>query len=437
MKTRAWMLTVGIALLLGQAWAVPILAIPRIGGYAGYSRAVVDVPDGVTWTVEPMGAALRVTFSGVTATNASVHVSKPEIRGWTLEGAQSGAVLTLVTPQGVTTRSGFRASKLSPSEGKTGSRLVVDVSGAFADTSPLPAVAPLKFVKAAGRAFTVVIDPGHGGPDTGALGLVAEHAVNLDVGLRVATRLREVGVNIVMTRKDSGTISEDKRTDLAARAKLSSSADAFVAIHANSTVARRVNSTYGIEVYYFNPSHQKPVFPTPDAEPIAAPALTEATSISADTPILTPDGRPVIDAGDVPEAPVPVVTETEQLAPVAVVSSPVVAVTEPAPQSFSGPVVPWTDLPSNSRERATRSRDLATTVLSSLLGSTAASNGGVRTDTFVVIKESLCPAILVEMGYVKHPIEGAQLRDTNYLDRIAYGIARGVVEALENSPDPR
>jgi N-acetylmuramoyl-L-alanine amidase len=72
-----------------------------------------------------------------------------------------------------------------------------------------------------------------------------------------------------------------------------------------------------------------------------------------------------------------------------------------------------------------------------LLGSTAASNGGVRTDTFVVIKESLCPAILVEMGYVKHPAEGMQLRDSNYLDRIAYGIARGVVEALENSPDPR
>jgi N-acetylmuramoyl-L-alanine amidase len=55
----------------------------------------------------------------------------------------------------------------------------------------------------------------------------------------------------------------------------------------------------------------------------------------------------------------------------------------------------------------------------------------------VVIKESLCPAILVEMGYVKHPIEGAQLRDSNYLDRLAYGIARGVFEALENSPDPR
>ncbi len=431
MKSRAWLLALGIAIFLGQAWAVPILAVPRVGAYAGFSRAVVDVPDGVTWTVEPMGAALRVTFLGVTATNATVRVSKPEIQGWVLEGAQSGAVLTLVTPQGVTNRSGFRANKLAPTEGKTGSRLMLDVSGAFADISPLPAVAPLRFVKAVDRSFNVVIDPGHGGSDAGAIGLVTERTVNLDVAQRVAARLRGVGVHVTMTREDAGTISENKRFDLSARAKLSSGADAFVAIHSNSTVARRVNSTYGIEVYYFNPSNQKPVFPTPGPEPVADTAITDAVSITTDNPVQTPETTASVDPGETSATP-QILPSTE---PAIIV--PTQVMTDTAPQKFAGPVVPWTDLPSNSPERTGRSRDLATTVLSSLLGSTAASNGGVRTDTFVVIKESLCPAILVEMGYVKHPVEGAQLRDPNYLDRVAYGIARGVVEALDNSPDPR
>ncbi len=435
MKSRLRLLALGIAVFLGQAWAVPILAVPRVGGYAGYARAVVDVPDGVTWTLEAMGAALRVTFSGVTATNATVRVNKPEIQGWVLEGAQSGAVLTLVTPQGVTNRSGFRATRLVASEGKIGSRLMLDVSGAFADTSPLPAVAALKFEKATDRSFNVVIDPGHGGSDAGAIGLVTERTVNLDVAQRVASRLRDAGVHVSMTREDAGTISENKRFDLSARAKRSSSADAFVSIHSNSTVARRVNSTYGIEVYYFNPSRQKPVFPTPGAEPVADTALSEAVSIAADAPVQTPEASASVDPGETPT------TSAEQ--PVSAASSepaiivPTQVIADAAPPKFAGPVVPWTDLPSNSPERAGRSRDLATTVLSSLLGSTAASNGGVRTDTFVVIKESLCPAILVEIGYVKHPVEGAQLRDSNYLDRVAYGIARGVIEALDNSPDPR
>ncbi len=418
------MAIVGLAFVLGQAWAVPMLAAPRVGAYAGFTRAVVDVPEGATWTVEAMGAALRVTFLGATADNKIVQVRKPELRGWMLEGAQFGAVLTMVTPQGVSNRSGFRATRLSPSEGKTGSRLVVDLSGAFADTSPLPAVAPLRFVKAADRAFTVVIDPGHGGPDAGAIGFVTERTLNLDVGNRVAKRLREAGINVVMTREDSGTISEDKRTDLAARAKLSSGADAFVAIHANSTVASRVNSTYGLEVYYYNPKHQKPLFPDPGAEPVAEPVVETAPSIRV---LPESDGAPdplPIDTADQTQSQATTTTLLPNATPVA------------AP-TFSGPVVPWTDFSANDPERANRSQNLAASVLSSLLGSTAGSNGGVRTDTFVVIKESLCPAILVEMGYVKHPVEGAQLRDTNYLDRVAYGIARGVFEALETSPDPR
>ena len=87
----------------------------------------------------------------------------------------------------------------------------------------------------------------------------------------------------------------------------------------------------------------------------------------------------------------------------------------------------------NSPERAVASQQLALSVLSSMLGSAASFNGGVRNADYFVIKESECPAILVEMGYVTHPVESQQLKDTNYLDRIAYGISYGVLEYLENS----
>jgi N-acetylmuramoyl-L-alanine amidase len=111
--------------------------------------------------------------------------------------------------------------------------------------------------------------------------------------------------------------------------------------------------------------------------------------------------------------------------------TPLTELTVQAPVSLAVNFGPFT------AERAQQSQALAISVLSHALGATAASNGGVRTDSFVVIRESVCPAILVEMGYVKHPIEGMQLRNTNYLDRIAYGIAWGVIEYLENAPDPR
>ena len=86
-----------------------------------------------------------------------------------------------------------------------------------------------------------------------------------------------------------------------------------------------------------------------------------------------------------------------------------------------------------SPERAVASQQLALNVLSSVLGSAASFNGGARNADYFVIKQSECPAILVEMGYVTHPVEGQQLKDSNYLDRIAYGISYGVLEYLENS----
>ena len=94
----------------------------------------------------------------------------------------------------------------------------------------------------------IVIDPGHGGHDTGTIGPTGlrEKDVVLDVGLRLKKLLeRKVGCEVVMTRSDDTFIPLEERTAIA-NAK---AADLFVSIHANASSDR---SARGIETYYLN-----------------------------------------------------------------------------------------------------------------------------------------------------------------------------------------
>lgn len=94
---------------------------------------------------------------------------------------------------------------------------------------------------------TVVIDPGHGGPDGGARAPdgTAEEALALDVAKAAARALRSAGVNVIITREDDRDLSglqpgarlrDRKRADLAERLRIGneSGADVFVSVHANS-----------------------------------------------------------------------------------------------------------------------------------------------------------------------------------------------------------
>ena len=94
----------------------------------------------------------------------------------------------------------------------------------------------------------IVIDPGHGGHDTGTIGPTGlrEKDVVLDVGLRLKKLLeRKAGCEVVMTRSDDTFIPLEERTAIA-NAK---AADLFVSIHANASSDR---SARGIETYYLN-----------------------------------------------------------------------------------------------------------------------------------------------------------------------------------------
>ena len=98
---------------------------------------------------------------------------------------------------------------------------------------------------------TVVIDAGHGGKDTGALGkLTTEKAINLAVALKFGNYIKEnlPDVKVVYTR------STDKFVELSERAAIANrnNADVFISIHCNST--ETPNSAYGAETFVMGES---------------------------------------------------------------------------------------------------------------------------------------------------------------------------------------
>jgi len=97
----------------------------------------------------------------------------------------------------------------------------------------------------------VVIDPGHGGKDSGAPGLngLLEKDVVLPIGKRIATILEQNGVQAVLTRDADFFVELQGRVDITHRVN----ATLFVSVHANSIDSRP--DVNGLEVYYFDSGH--------------------------------------------------------------------------------------------------------------------------------------------------------------------------------------
>jgi len=125
-----------------------------------------------------------------------------------------------------------------------------------ADAGALPARAAVptadgetSLVRALGlKIGRIVIDPGHGGHDSGTLGAdgIEEKDVVLDVALRLGKLLHDrLGSEIIYTRSDDTFIPLETRTAIANKAQ----ADLFLSIHANSSPDA---SARGVETYYLN-----------------------------------------------------------------------------------------------------------------------------------------------------------------------------------------
>ncbi|HFU4003728.1 TPA: GBS Bsp-like repeat-containing protein, partial [Streptococcus suis] len=105
------------------------------------------------------------------------------------------------------------------------------------------------------RSYTVYIDPGHGGRDSGAsYGGVHEKNLALSVSNKLRENLLKYGINVLMTR--TGDYDVDFKTERS-RMTNASNADLFISIHFNATGAGVSNAT-GIETYWYqyDPEYQ-------------------------------------------------------------------------------------------------------------------------------------------------------------------------------------
>ncbi|WP_026332495.1 N-acetylmuramoyl-L-alanine amidase family protein [Deinococcus apachensis] len=333
----------------GAAQTGAPLGAPRVGKNPGMTRVVLDLPPGASYRLVPTGVALRVELTGVSAAALAGQNVSPEVRAWRYEPTAGGVNVTLLTGTPLTGRSGWRAQLVPPLEGSDRSRLAIDFSPALADLTPLApreqvvaAVPPLQTLRGTALLASfatmaqprVVIDPGHGGHDPGAVGSIVEKQVTLDVALRVRDLLRAAGVDVVLTRDSDRELHPSKASDLNMRAAMGTpGTQLFLSIHVNAMPPQNALRGYGVETWW-NPNH-------PLSSNFAA-----------------------------------------------LIEKNVVSVTGAFPQGLKS------------------GRSLA------------------------VLRNSRIPAALIEIGYTSHPVDGLNLKDTNYLDRVALGIAQGIREAL-------
>lgn len=118
-------------------------------------------------------------------------------------------------------------------------------------TRPQP---PAELPRANLGELLVVLDPGHGGVDPGAVGIggLQEKTIVLPMSLRVAELLRAAGVQVVLTRSDDRTLDLEPRVAIANRAN----ATLFLSIHANAISLSRPDVN-GVETYYYSESGRR------------------------------------------------------------------------------------------------------------------------------------------------------------------------------------
>ena len=218
---------------------------------------------------------------------------------------------------------------------------------------------------------TIVIDPGHGGDDTGAIGAkgLRESDIVLDVSLRVTKMLRDkLDKEVIMTRDTDVFITLKDRTEIANNKNV----DLFVSIHANASPRR---NTQGIETYLFGRAT--------DAGALALAARENATDIKS------AQGFQEIILNDLLRD--FVLNESLELA----------HYTQDAFVKTLIPIYPTASL-------------------------------GVKKAPFYVLAHTKMPAILAEISFVSNKIEEQRLREGSYRQTIAESIFHGIKEYIES-----
>ena len=217
----------------------------------------------------------------------------------------------------------------------------------------------------------IVLDPGHGGDDVGALSQnkkLREKDIVLNVSKKTASLLKERGYKVLFTRSNDRFIKLRSRTSFAN----DKGAHLFISIHANAAPNKqKAKSMNGIETFFLSPSRSERSMNAANLENKA---------------------------------------DTDEMNYFTKVSF----------------------LNFLNREKIIASNKLAIDMQAALLKSVRAgykvSDGGVREAPFWVLVGALMPAVLIEIGYISHPDESQKIANSKYQDRLAKGIADGVDE---------
>jgi len=213
----------------------------------------------------------------------------------------------------------------------------------------------------------IVIDPGHGGHDTGTIGPngLEEKDLVLEVGRRLGKLLEtRLGAEVVYTRKDDTFIPLETRTAVANQAR----ADLFVSIHANSS---HDESARGVETYYLNFTS------SPEALEVAA----RENAVSE---------KSIFELQDLVKK---------------------IALKEKIEESreFAG--------------------DVQQSLHSGLaVKSPAIRDRGVKKAPFIVLIGANMPSILAEISFVSNPTDEHRLATSEYRQRIAESLYRGIAK---------
>ena len=217
----------------------------------------------------------------------------------------------------------------------------------------------------------IVLDPGHGGDDVGALSQnkkLREKDIVLNVSKKTASLLKERGYKVLFTRSNDRFIKLRSRTSFAN----DKGAHLFISIHANAAPNKeKAKIMNGIETYFLSPSRSERSM---NAANLENKADTDEMNYFTKVSFLNFLNREKIIASN-------------KLA-----------------------------------------IDMQAALLKSVRASYKVSDGGVREAPFWVLVGALMPAVLIEIGYISHPDESQKIANSKYQDRLAKGIADGVDE---------
>jgi N-acetylmuramoyl-L-alanine amidase len=218
----------------------------------------------------------------------------------------------------------------------------------------------------------IVIDPGHGGHDTGTIGPhgLMEKDLCLDVALRLGELIEKKlpSAEVVYTRKDDTFVALEDRTAIANQAK----ADLFISIHANSSHDRDAR---GIETYYLN-------FAT------SAESMEVATRENALSQSSLHDLQDIIKK----------IARNEKI--------------------------------EESKELAIDIQDALSHRLQVV--SQEERNRGVKKAPFIVLIGANMPSVLSEISFISNPSDERLLRKTDQRQRVADGLYRGIAAYLDS-----